>query len=359
MPPKKSRLSLEHRLVTALLVVDQQQFICQANDAAEELLQHSERQLLGTPLERWIRDSEFSSPEAVQALLDDKQFNQRESKLLLLSGRVCLVDVSINRFKENEQFFLLIELNQVHPSLIITVDEKELGQHRQQRVLLRDLAHEIRNPLGGLRGAAQLLSRQVSSEQQAYTDIILREADRLGNLVERVLGPGKPEVKAEFNIHEVIEEVMHLVVLDKPEKITISRDYDPSLPEFAGYRSSLYQAVLNIVRNALQAVSISGDNIDVTTRAEHAVLFGNQYSMMALRIDISDNGPGVPEHLAENLFMPMTSGRIDGTGLGLSIASTAVEQQGGSIRWSREKQRTVFTIFLPFSKKSEESKNEL
>ena len=357
MPTESPLFALDNRLSTAVLVLDQQQLIRHVNSAAEELLEHSHRQLLGFPLSRWIRSSEFTENAILTELLDGKELHKQGSKLQLLSGKFCKVNLSIKRFIENSNQFLLIELNQQHPAVTVTTDESELGAHRRQRLMMRDLAHEIRNPLGGLRGAAQLLSRQVNHKQQAFTDVILREADRLGQLVERVLGVGKPEKKKRFNIHELIEDVLKLIELDKPNSIAIQRDYDPSLPEFTGYQSSLYQAILNIVRNALQALEVSGNKITLSTRAEHCVLLGDEFSQIAFRIDISDNGPGVPEHLQENLFMPMKTGKIDGTGIGLSIATTAIEQQGGCINWQRLDQITQFSIFLPFAP-NEESTND-
>jgi len=345
--------AIDNRLTTALIVVDQEYKICQVNDAAETLLEQSHRQLLGCPLVRWIRQSEFSESSVLEALFNGKELYKQGSKLQLFSGRFCRVNVSITRFFEQAEAYLLIELNQQHPAVTVTSDENELGEHRRQRLMMRDLAHEIRNPLGGLRGAAQLLARQVSKKQQPFTDVILREADRLGLLVERVLGVGKAETKNYFNIHEILEDVINLVALDKPEAITITRDYDPSLPEFCGYHSSLYQAILNIIRNALEALESSGDRVSISTRAEHGILVGDKFSAMAIRIDISDNGPGVPQHLQENLFMPMKTGKIDGSGIGLSIATTAIEQQGGCLTWERQQLLTVFSIFLPFSRQNE------
>ena len=355
MPTNPSHFAVDNRMTTAVLVLDKKQLLRQVNHAAEELLEHSHRQLLGFPLDRWIRSSEFSEVSILNELLDGKELHKQGSKLQLLSGRFCKVNLSIRRFMENSEQFLLIELNELHPAVTVTTDESELGQHRRQRLMMRDLAHEIRNPLGGLRGAAQLLARQVNKKQQAFTDVILREADRLGQLVERVLGVGKPEKKKQFNLHELIEDVLKLIELDKPESVKIIRDYDPSLPEFCGYQSSLYQAILNIIRNALQALEISGDTITLSTRAEHSVLLGDEFSQMAFRIDIIDNGPGVPEHLQENLFMPMKTGKIDGTGIGLSIATTAIEQQGGCINWQRQNETTQFSIFLPNLNNTEEA----
>jgi two-component system nitrogen regulation sensor histidine kinase GlnL len=355
MPTIPLAMNLENRLLTAIVVLDQHHNIYHVNHAAEEFLEQSQRQLVGFPLARWIRNCDFSETNILNELFDGKELQLQASKLQLQSGRYCKVNLSITRFVENSAQYLLIELKELHPAVIVTTDENELIHHRRQRIMMRDLAHEIRNPLGGLRGAAQLLARQVNQKQQAFTDVILREADRLGLLVERVLGTGKPEKKKYFNIHQLIEEVLKLIELDKPDKVKIKRDYDPSLPEFNGYQSSLYQAILNITRNALQALEISGNEISVSTRAEHSVLLGAEYSQMAYRIDINDNGPGVPEDLKQNLFMPMKTGKNDGTGIGLSIATTAIEQQGGCINWQRVDQQTQFSIFLPFATKPENS----
>ncbi len=346
-----------NRLNLALLVIDVQQNICWVNVAAEELLGHSSRQLVGSQVEDWVQNSEFSSQFVISTLLEGKQFNQRESLLLLNSGKSVKVDVAISQFEEDSASFLLIELNPVMPGELIMVDEKELDQHRQTQQLLGNLAHEIRNPLGGLRGAAQLLSKQLTPEQMPFTDIIIREADRMNHLIERVLGAGKPEHRTEFNIHQIIEEVLDLIEMDLSKSIQIKRDYDPSLPEVSGFRSSLFQALLNLIRNSVQALSIDNPQetdraevnklIRLSTRAEHGVVIGDKFSRLALKIDIFDNGPGVPDEIKDSLFVPMVSGQKDGTGLGLSIARAAVEKQGGVIQWKSHPQATCFSIYLP------------
>ncbi len=345
--------SLLNQLQTAVLVLNEQLLIIEANSAAEELAEMSRKQLLTSSFLQLFNQSEFSPQVLDISFTTGKSYYQRDVETILLSGRKTIVDIAINRFKHQNQNVLLMEISQTIGSAIFTVKQKELGQHQQTRHLLNELAHEIRNPLGGLRGAAQLLAEEIESTQKPFTDIIIREADRLGELVERVLGTGKPEMKSTFNIHEVIEEVFLLMTMDHPENIKIVRDYDPSLPRYTGFRQSLYQAILNLIRNAIQAIQSIASNsnecfrVCIATRVEHAILIGDNYFPMALRIMISDNGPGIPAAIKEQLFMPMVSGREQGSGLGLAIAREAIEQHGGSLQWLENEAETVFCIHLP------------
>ncbi len=374
MDNKPQFKSLLNQLQTAVFVVNDELQICEVNVAAEDLIEIGKKQLIGSDFQRIFSESEYPSQVLDISLTTGKSYYQRDVVTVLLSGRKTILDFAINRFMHENRHFLLVEISQSIGSAIFTVKQKDLGQHRQTRHLLKDLAHEIRNPLGGLRGAAQLLSEEIAISQKPFTDIIIREADRLSELVERVLGAGKPEIKSEFNIHEVIEEVLILINLDLPDNITIIRDYDPSLPTYKGYRQSLYQVILNLVRNAVQAIQSepsagfaepSAGNIEpsaednepsagnrnhhicISTRAEHAVLIGNNYFPLALKINISDDGPGIPENIKEQLFMPMVSGQKQGSGLGLAIAREAVEQHGGSLQWLENEAETVFCIHLP------------
>ena len=353
MDNKPQFKSLLNQLQTAVFVVNDELQICEVNIAAEDLIEIGKKQLIGSDFQRIFSESEYPSQVLDISLTTGKSYYQRDVVTVLLSGRKTILDFAINRFMHENRHFLLVEISQSIGSAIFTVKQKDLGQHRQTRHLLKDLAHEIRNPLGGLRGAAQLLSEEIAISQKPFTDIIIREADRLSELVERVLGAGKPEIKSEFNIHEVIEEVLILINLDLPDNITIIRDYDPSLPTYKGYRQSLYQVILNLVRNAVQAIQSEpsagnrNHHICISTRAEHAVLIGNNYFPLALKINISDNGPGIPENIKEQLFMPMVSGQKQGSGLGLAIAREAVEQHGGSLQWLENEAETVFCIHLP------------
>ncbi len=219
--------------------------------------------------------------------------------------------------------------------------------------MIRGLAHEIKNPLGGLRGAAQLLARELPSEDLAdYTNIIIEEADRLRNLVDNMLGPNTNPRMEPTNIHEVLERVRHLVEAEGLGNIRVLRDYDPSIPELIGDREQLIQATLNIVRNAMQALqqhgySVENPQITLRTRALRQFTIGSHRYRLVCRVDVIDNGPGIPESVREAIFLPMVSGRPEGTGLGLSISQSIINRHRGLIECVSEPGSTVFTLNIP------------
>jgi two-component system nitrogen regulation sensor histidine kinase GlnL len=213
---------------------------------------------------------------------------------------------------------------------------------------MRGLAHEVKNPLGGIRGAAQLLERELGeAHQREYTQIIIGEADRLRKLVDRMLGPRGQQTLSLFNVHEVLEHVRQVVEIEAGQAVTIHRDYDPSLPDLEADRDQLIQALLNVVRNAAQAASGRGGNVTLRTRAQRKFTIGPVMRRLVIRIDIIDDGPGVDPALADSIFFPMVSGRAEGSGLGLPIAQSLVNRQGGLIDFTSTPGNTVFTIWLP------------
>ena len=228
-----------------------------------------------------------------------------------------------------------------------------MGQAQITKELIRNLAHEIKNPLGGIRGAAQLLAMDLPSpELTEYTQVIIHEADRLQTLVDRLLAPHrKPHVIGDVNIHEVCERVRALVLAEHSRGLSVERDYDASLPEFRGDREQLIQALLNIVHNACQALGErieQGDaRIVLRTRVARQVTIGKQRYRLALELHVEDNGPGIPDSLKERIFYPLVSGREGGSGLGLTLAQTFVQQHQGTIECDSEPGRTVFKILIP------------
>jgi len=228
---------------------------------------------------------------------------------------------------------------------------QEQLQHAQQvaaRDLIRGLAHEIKNPLGGLRGAAQLLSRALPDPALLeYTKVIIEQADRLRNLVDRLLGPQRPSQHITQSIHQVAERVCQLVSMEKPDNVQLIRDYDPSLPELAHDPDQIEQILLNITRNALQALGEEGGSITLRTRTAFQITLHGVRYRLAARIDIEDNGPGVPAHLQDTLFYPMVSGREGGTGLGLSIARSLIDQHSGKVEFNSWPGHTEFSVYLP------------
>ena len=215
------------------------------------------------------------------------------------------------------------------------------------KALVRGLAHEVKNPLGGIRGAAQLLEKEFTTEDlKEYTQVIIGETDRLQKLVDDMLGPNRPLRKEMTNIHGVLERVRQLVSAESDDELKIVRDYDPSLPEFQADHDQLIQAILNIVRNAKQALQGKGI-ITLRTRPERQVTIGQTYHRYVLKVDIIDNGPGIDPEFIEQIFYPMVTGRAEGTGLGLSIAQTLVAQHDGLIECNSKPGETIFTILLP------------
>jgi len=248
---------------------------------------------------------------------------------------------------------VLVEMLAIEQQTRLDREERVHGLVQAHHELVRNLAHEIKNPLGGIRGAAQLLAMEIDSRALAeYTSVIIREADRLQSLVDRLLAPqrGAP-VMADVNIHEVCERVRSLMLAEFPRGLDIRRDYDASLPEFRGDRELMLQAVLNIVRNAAEALAAriaAGDaRIVLRTRVARQVTLGRQRHRLALELHIEDNGPGVPEALRDRIFQPLVSGREGGSGLGLTLAQTFVQRHGGTIECTSVPGRTAFDVLIP------------
>jgi two-component system nitrogen regulation sensor histidine kinase GlnL len=248
---------------------------------------------------------------------------------------------------------VVIELLEVEQQARQEREERALDQAQANKELIRNLAHEIKNPLGGIRGAAQLLEMEVESVAlHEYTQVIINEADRLQALVDRLLAPHrKPHVVSDVNIHEVCERVRSLILAEFPRGIAVDRDYDISIPDFRGDREQLIQAVLNIAHNAAQALvdrMAAGDAcIRLRTRVARQVTLGKQRYRLALELHIEDNGPGVPESIRDRIFYPLVSGREGGWGLGLTLAQTFVQQHQGTIECDSEPGRTSFKIAIP------------
>jgi two-component system nitrogen regulation sensor histidine kinase GlnL len=268
------------------------------------------------------------------------------------------VNLSATPILENGELYeILIELQQVDRHLRITKEEQILAQQNTSRMLVRGLAHEIKNPLGGLRGAAQLLDQELNDpELKEYTQIIIAESDRLQDLMDKMLGPNKPAHKSPLNIHEVMERVRQLVSAETSHHIKLSTDYDPSIPELYADKNQLIQALLNIVRNAIQAIQGEG-NIQIRTRVQRYMTIGRKLYKLAIKIDIVDDGPGIKPELMGQIFYPMITGRAEGTGLGLSIAQSLINQHDGLIECESEPGNTVFSIFLPLTENPEKTQS--
>jgi len=334
-------------LNTAVIIVDRDIQVFSINPAGEMMLATSARLIVGQAFERLLIDCTEFIISLQRALKDNQAFTEREIQLTLHNGNSITIDCTVTPYNSPEVSGLLLELTQVDRHLRIAREESLLMQNHTTRALLRGMAHEIKNPLGGLRGAAQLLERELhDASLKEYTQIIIAEADRLQNLLDRMLGPKTPPRKHMINIHNVLERVYTLVQADAPPGIEIIRDYDPSIPEIYADPEQMIQAILNLVRNAVQAVGDKG-HITIRSRAQRQVTLGQKRHRLAIRIDIIDDGPGVPETIVETLFYPMVTGRADGTGLGLPIAQSLINLHGGLIECNSKPHKTVFTIFLP------------
>lgn len=349
---------LEH-LNTAVLLVDDHLGLTYINPAAELLLGVSARRIRGVRFDALVQCEGSPLQERIYAhLLLGRPYTEREVKIRLRDGRLITVSCTVTPILDSPLApAALLELVQLDRHLRISQDEQWLRRHSAARKMIRGLAHEIKNPLGGLRGAAQLLDGELHEQAlKEYTGIIIAEADRLHKLVDRMLGPNNRLHRQRVNIHEILEHVRNLVLAEAPERIEFVRDYDPSLPQLWGDRDLLIQTVLNIVRNALQSLGDTG-KITLRTRILHNFTIGQTRHRRVIRADIIDNGPGVPEALQDTLFYPMVTGHDEGTGLGLTIAQTLINQHRGLIECQSRPGHTVFTVLLPVEATHREDKH--
>lgn len=337
-------------LSTAIVALDNQLHITALNAASQVLLETSEARCVGRHLQTLLLQPEEWLPGLEQVAASNNPLVRRGMPLYLHTGQEIHVDLLATPVPSaNGKTQLLIELQAVDRLLKISREEGLIHAQETTRAVIRGLAHEIKNPLGGVRGAAQLLARELPSEElREYTEIIIREADRLRDLVDRLLGPRQQPDLQSINIHEILEHVRNLISAEVDNQASIQRDYDPSLPQIPGDRAQLIQAVLNIMRNALQASKSPRDcTITLRTRAQRQFTIGTHRHRVVCRVDIIDNGPGIAEDLLHDVFIPMVTTRAEGTGLGLSIAQSVVNRHGGLLECSSEPGNTKFTMYLP------------
>jgi len=338
-------------LTTAVLTFDSDLRLTAINPAGEMLLEASAKKIVGQRLADVLPQDQPLARSLAQTLVTRHAFTARGLRLELPGDRSLTLDCTVTPLMDDDASpappALLVELTQVDRLLRLTREDNLLDRQAANRAVMRGLAHEIKNPLGGLRGAAQLLERELADKSlKEYTRIIIHEADRLRKLVDRMVGPYQPPNKRAVNIHAILEHVRLLILAEVPSGLTIARAYDPSLPEFDGDPDQLVQAVLNIVRNSVQALDGKG-RIELRTRIERGYTIGHRRYRLELCAQIQDDGPGVPPELLEHIFYPMVTGRSDGTGLGLSIAQDIISRHGGSIECESRPGRTVFSLYLP------------
>jgi len=335
-------------LTTAVLTFDTSLHLTGINPSGEMLFEVSAKKAIGHNLSDLLPHSRLLVRALNQTLESNHPFTARGIRLVLPGARAITVDCTVTPLIGSaSDDALLVEISQVDRLLRLARDESLLDRQATNRAVMRGLAHEIKNPLGGLRGAAQLLERELPDKSlKEYTRIIIHEADRLRNLVDRMIGPHQPLKKIPVNVHEILEHVRKLILVEIPVGLTVIQEYDPSLPEFEGDPEQLTQAVLNIVRNAAEAMHNAG-TIRLRTRIERQFSIGHKRHRLVLRVDIEDSGPGVPEDLLEHIFYPMITGKPDGTGLGLSIAQDIAAKHGGLIECRSRPGETVFSLYLP------------
>ncbi len=340
-------------LASAVLVLDPQGRIAYANAAAESLLESSFKVLNQQRL-----PDLFINGEKLTAILDqarEHQFDQKREDLLL--ERVGKSPLQVNvivTVLDDPNNPVLLELRENVQQLKLDREERLLDQPQANKELIRNLAHEIKNPLGGIRGAAQLLELELRAdlkELTEYTQVIIKESDRLQTLVDRLLAPHRrPQIVGDVNIHEVFERVRSLIMAEFPQGLTIRRDYDLSLPEFRGDKEQLIQAVLNIAHNAAQALAprmAAGDaELIFRSRIARSITLAKVRYRLALDLHIIDNGPGIPAELKDRIFYPLVSGREGGSGLGLTLAQTFIQQHSGVIECDSRPGCTDFRILI-------------
>lgn len=359
--PELPRHLLEN-LTTAVLLLEQDLQLVYMNPAAEMLLAASLTRFRQHPISLLFQEPDSGLDTLAQAAATGHPYTKREAQLQLHNGDSLTADYTVSPVAELNATQLILEIFPRDRQLRISREEELVNKQETVRALVRGMAHEIKNPLGGIRGAAQLLERALASEQyKDYTQVIIQEADRLRNLVDRMLGPHHlPSLEA-VNIHEVLERVYTLAQAEFGHQIKLIRDYDPSLPEFMGDKEQLIQALLNVVRNSMQALieaNQSNGRIVLQSRAKRQFTLGAERHRLVCQVKVIDNGPGIPENMLENIFYPMVSGRPEGTGLGLTIAQAALQKHQGLIECQSQPGHTEFILLLPLDTQanSEEAK---
>ena len=336
-------------LASAVLLIDEGQIIRYINAAGENLLAVSSRSAVGKTLASICTCSATLQGALDNGLNNNWGYTGQNIELKRSDGEILHINCTVTPLRPDiaAGVRLLLELQPIEHHLTATREERLIEQQQASRELIRNLAHEIKNPLGGIRGAAQLLEHELANPSlKEYTQVIIKEADRLQDLMQRLLTPHRPMLPATVNIHEILERVRSLLRAEFPGSLAVRRDYDTSMPELVGDREQLIQAVLNIARNAAQAMNGEGEII-LRTRSLRQVTLAKKRYRLAMEIKVIDNGPGIPDVIRERMFYPLVSGREGGTGLGLTIAQNFIQHHHGTIDCSSRPGSTIFTLRLP------------
>ncbi|MDN3648570.1 nitrogen regulation protein NR(II) [Reinekea marina] len=341
---------IEHQF-TAVAVLDADFRVVHVNPSAELLMVRSANQIVGQSFLDSFLDSTEVSEVLQAAVKEGASVSVRSSTWALVHRESVTLDFIVSPFLEDQKLSVIVEMLPADRAIKISRDEGLIDQTETSRHLVRGLAHEIKNPLGGIRGAAQLLALELNSaELKEYTQVIIEEADRLRTLVDRLLGSNQLPKFTSMNVHQALERVFALINAEAGDKIIIKRDYDPSIPDFIADEAQLIQVFLNICRNAWQSLSDgeqSHGEIILRTRTVRQFTIRQQRHRLVARVDVIDNGPGVDKDLLEKIFYPMISGRASGTGLGLSLVQQLVHLHGGLVECDSDSEQTVFSVYLP------------
>lgn len=354
---KRAMLSGLDLLATAVMVVDGRREILYMNPAAENLFEISNTQARGLVLDKLFSDTDVLRDAIGYAHEENCSYFEHDVALAAGAKPKLHLSCTVTPIDNAEVVpggGVLIEFRHIDQQLKVAREERMLDQTQANRELVRNLAHEIKNPLGGIRGAAQLLDRELDVPAlHEYTQVIMKEADRLQVLMDRLLTPTRLPQPTLVNVHEVLERVRTIILAEFPGDIAIRRDYDTSLPPVKGDREQLIQAFLNIARNAAQAIAGSGvmrpggNEIRLRTRVARQVTLARKLRRLAIEVQFVDNGPGVPDAIKERIFYPLVSGRDGGSGLGLTLVQNFVAQHHGTITFESAPGNTCFTVLLP------------
>ena len=344
----QTALRTVENLATAVLLFDKDLHLISINSAGETLLSVSHKRVSGMqPNQIWPNSSFFY--EAIQrSLYSGTTCIERGIDLNLNNGHQIKVDCMITPVVvDHAAEEILLELVDAHGFVRVMQEVSQETVQAAAKESVQGMTHEIKNPLGGIRGAAQLLERELDDKDLLeYTGIIINECDRLRKFIDRMLTTSTHPVKLDLNIHEVLEYVVSVVHAENAHKVNIKRDYDPSIPNIKADREQIIQVILNLLRNAVQEIDKDG-HITLVTRIQRQVTIQHKLNRHIIVIDIIDDGPGIPPEIESGAFYPLVTGRAEGTGLGLSIAQQLIQSHGGLINYERKDNNTYFSILLP------------
>lgn len=339
-------------LTTAVLWLDKKETIQFMNVAAGEIFQVSPKRMLG---ESW----KILLPGLVDTLNQslDKRVTIHEYSITVQDMEKIRVSCTISPYELNDETGWLVEIYNTERHHRIVEEDERWHQYEAGNLLVKTLAHEVKNPLAGILGATQLLQKRFSVEdkESAFLDIISKEVTRLKNLVNRMLGPEKTSNKEAHNVHELIRYVLQVVEGEKPENVYVKLDYDPSIPDIYMDFDAMVQALLNLIQNGLQAMEKTGGFLTIKTRVEHKFTLGAKTYPLVATISIKDEGEGIPNSVFDSIFYPMVTSKKEGTGLGLPVAQNVLRQHDGLIVAESEPGNTVFTVYLPLKQKEDEA----